>query len=55
MLDPSPLIDPKDQLSKADMGELAVTLLREVALIDTALAARMVALGIELRPATFHQ
>ena len=50
MLDPSPLIDPADQPTKAEMGELAVALLSEVALHDPALVARMVALGIELRP-----
>jgi hypothetical protein len=50
VLDPPPKIGPEDQLSKTELAELALGLLRELAAQDPALADRMRRLGLDPDP-----
>jgi hypothetical protein len=49
-MDPPPRLDPEDKPEPAELGRLALELLRELARDDPALAERMIELGIDPDP-----
>jgi hypothetical protein len=47
VMDPPPQLGPEDKISKRDLAELALRLLRDLAADDLALAKRMRRLGLD--------